>query len=113
MAADYDAIVTDAGGRARIPEFPGLEGIEYLTNSSMMEVDFVPPHLLIVGGSDSYMADGASRAHHAYRTDGQRVGADGAAESQAVVLADASRSPDFQGVGAGSASAGSDVGRGW
>ncbi len=42
MAADYGAIVIGAGARARVPEFPGLESIEYLTNSSMMEVDFVP-----------------------------------------------------------------------
>jgi pyruvate/2-oxoglutarate dehydrogenase complex dihydrolipoamide dehydrogenase (E3) component len=30
---------------------PGLEQIEYLTNSSMMHVDFLPRHLIIVGGS--------------------------------------------------------------
>ena len=30
---------------------PGLDGVDYLTNSSMMEVDFLPEHLVIVGGS--------------------------------------------------------------
>ena len=30
---------------------PGLDQVEYLTNSSMMEVDFLPQHLIIVGGS--------------------------------------------------------------
>ena len=30
---------------------PGLEQVEYLTNSSMMDVDFLPRHLIIVGGS--------------------------------------------------------------
>jgi pyruvate/2-oxoglutarate dehydrogenase complex dihydrolipoamide dehydrogenase (E3) component len=30
---------------------PGLEGVPFLTNESMMDVDFVPRHLLIVGGS--------------------------------------------------------------
>ena len=30
---------------------PGLEQVEYLTNSSMMDVDFLPEHLIIVGGS--------------------------------------------------------------
>ena len=31
--------------------FPGIESLDYLTNSSMMEVDFLPKHLVIVGGS--------------------------------------------------------------
>ena len=30
---------------------PGLDQVEYLTNSSMMEVDFLPRHLIVVGGS--------------------------------------------------------------
>ena len=30
---------------------PGLDQIDYLTNSSMMDVDFLPEHLIIVGGS--------------------------------------------------------------
>jgi pyruvate/2-oxoglutarate dehydrogenase complex dihydrolipoamide dehydrogenase (E3) component len=30
---------------------PGLDEVEYLTNSSMLELDAAPPHLLIVGGS--------------------------------------------------------------
>ena len=34
-----------------IPEISGLEQIEYLTNSSMMEIDRLPRHLVIVGGS--------------------------------------------------------------
>ena len=34
-----------------MPEIPGLEQIDYLTNSSMMDVDFLPRHLLVVGGS--------------------------------------------------------------
>ena len=35
----------------RRPADAGLEQIEYLTNSSMMDVDFLPKHLIIVGGS--------------------------------------------------------------
>ena len=46
-----DRIFLDVGARARIPEFPGLDSIDVLTNSSMMEVDFLPKHLLVVGGS--------------------------------------------------------------
>lgn len=41
----------DAGGRPIIPDLPGLSGVPYLTNVEMMDVDFVPDHLLIVGGS--------------------------------------------------------------
>jgi len=44
-------IFINAGCRARIPPIPGLDQVPYFTNSSMMDVDFVPPHLLILGGS--------------------------------------------------------------
>ena len=46
-----DRIFINVGGRAAVPPMPGLEQIEYLTNSSMMEIDFLPQHLIIVGGS--------------------------------------------------------------
>jgi pyruvate/2-oxoglutarate dehydrogenase complex dihydrolipoamide dehydrogenase (E3) component len=46
-----DRIFINVGGRAAIPEMPGLAEAGYLTNSSMMGVDFLPQHLLIVGGS--------------------------------------------------------------
>ena len=44
-------IFLDVGGRAAIPDIAGLEKVDYLTNSSMMEIDFLPEHLVIVGGS--------------------------------------------------------------
>ncbi|MBV8846815.1 MAG: FAD-containing oxidoreductase [Bryobacterales bacterium] len=44
-------IFINVGGRAIIPYIPGLTDIPYLTNSSMMHVDFLPRHLLILGGS--------------------------------------------------------------
>ncbi len=44
-------IFINVGGRATIPEMPGLDQISYLTNSSMMAVDFLPRHLIVVGGS--------------------------------------------------------------
>jgi len=44
-------IFINVGGRAIIPDLPGLSEVEYLTNSSMMSVDFLPRHLVIVGGS--------------------------------------------------------------
>jgi pyruvate/2-oxoglutarate dehydrogenase complex dihydrolipoamide dehydrogenase (E3) component len=46
-----DRIFINAGGRATIPPIPGLDRVPYLTNSSMMEVDFLPAHLVILGGS--------------------------------------------------------------
>jgi pyruvate/2-oxoglutarate dehydrogenase complex dihydrolipoamide dehydrogenase (E3) component len=43
-------IFIDVGARAAIPPIPGLDQIDYLTNSSMMNVDFLPRRLVIVGG---------------------------------------------------------------
>jgi pyruvate/2-oxoglutarate dehydrogenase complex dihydrolipoamide dehydrogenase (E3) component len=44
-------IFLDVGARAAVPDMPGLNDVPYLTNSGMMKIDFVPPHLIIVGGS--------------------------------------------------------------
>jgi pyruvate/2-oxoglutarate dehydrogenase complex dihydrolipoamide dehydrogenase (E3) component len=46
-----DQIFINVGGRAIVPSMPGLEQVAYLTNSSMMQVDFLPRHLIVVGGS--------------------------------------------------------------
>ncbi|HUI85136.1 MAG TPA: FAD-containing oxidoreductase [Candidatus Binatia bacterium] len=43
-------IFINVGARASIPALPGLDQIGYFTNSSMMGVDFLPEHLLVVGG---------------------------------------------------------------
>ena len=51
MRLTADRIFLNVGGRAVVPEIAGLQEVEYLTNSSMMNVDFLPPHLVIVGGS--------------------------------------------------------------
>lgn len=48
---EADQIFLNVGARAFVPDIPGLDGVDYLTNSSMMEVDFLPEHLIIVGGS--------------------------------------------------------------
>ncbi len=49
----YEApqIFLNVGGRARTPELPGLDEIEALTNSSLLQLDRLPEHLVIVGGS--------------------------------------------------------------
>ncbi len=44
-------IFINAGGRAFVPDMPGLDTVPYFTNSSLLDVDFLPEHLLIVGGS--------------------------------------------------------------
>ena len=41
----------NVGGRAIVPPMPGIDQVKFLTNSSMMDLDFLPPHLVIVGGS--------------------------------------------------------------
>ncbi|MEO1222878.1 MAG: FAD-containing oxidoreductase [Pseudomonadota bacterium] len=46
-----DKIFLNVGARAAVPDMPGIDRIDYLTNSSMMAVDFLPEHLVIVGGS--------------------------------------------------------------
>jgi pyruvate/2-oxoglutarate dehydrogenase complex dihydrolipoamide dehydrogenase (E3) component len=44
-------VFINVGGRAAVPDVPGLENAGYFTNSTLLDVDFVPPHLLIIGGS--------------------------------------------------------------
>ncbi len=46
-----ERIFINVGGRAVVPRIVGADSISYLTNSSMMNVDFLPEHLLILGGS--------------------------------------------------------------
>lgn len=44
-------IVIDTGLTAAVPKVTGIEHIEYLDNASVMELDVVPEHLLVLGGS--------------------------------------------------------------
>jgi len=46
-----DQIFINVGARAAIPPIPGLDQVPYLTNSSMINIDFLPSHLVILGGS--------------------------------------------------------------
>ena len=48
---EADKIYINVGGRAAVPEMPGIHEVPFLNNSSMMDVDFLPEHLVIVGGS--------------------------------------------------------------
>jgi pyruvate/2-oxoglutarate dehydrogenase complex dihydrolipoamide dehydrogenase (E3) component len=44
-------IFINVGARARIPAMPGLDKIQYFTNTTIMNVDYLPKHLIIIGGS--------------------------------------------------------------
>ena len=48
---EADKIFLNVGGRAVVPDLPGLSDIDYLTNVSILELDTVPEHLVIIGGS--------------------------------------------------------------
>lgn len=45
-----DRIFLNVGGRAVVPDIPGLSDVDFLTNVSVLELDTVPTHLVIVGG---------------------------------------------------------------
>jgi pyruvate/2-oxoglutarate dehydrogenase complex dihydrolipoamide dehydrogenase (E3) component len=46
-----ERVFIDVGGRPLIPALPGVDQVPYLTSESMMDVDFLPGHLIVVGGS--------------------------------------------------------------
>ena len=48
---EADKIFVNVGARAFVPELAGLDEVDYFTSSSMLEVDFLPEHLIVVGGS--------------------------------------------------------------
>ncbi|WP_414474794.1 FAD-containing oxidoreductase [Microvirga sp. M2] len=44
-------IFLNVGGRANVPDMPGVGHVDYLTNTSVLKLDHVPRHLVVVGGS--------------------------------------------------------------
>ena len=46
-----ERIFINVGARPSVPDLPGVRQVPYLTSESIMDVDFVPEHLVIVGGS--------------------------------------------------------------
>ncbi len=44
-------IFINVGGRARVPDLPGVDAVPHLNNSSVLKLDAVPGHLVVVGGS--------------------------------------------------------------
>ena len=48
---DADQIFINVGGRAVVPDMRGVNDIAYLTNSSILDLEELPEHLVVVGGS--------------------------------------------------------------
>src|SRR6516225_8811194 len=48
---EADKFFINVGGRASIPPLRGIDQVSYLNNSTMMDVDFLPEHLIVIGGS--------------------------------------------------------------
>jgi pyruvate/2-oxoglutarate dehydrogenase complex dihydrolipoamide dehydrogenase (E3) component len=46
-----DRIFINVGARPFVPDMAGIQDVDYLTSTSIMELDFLPEHLIIVGGS--------------------------------------------------------------
>ena len=44
-------IFLNVGARPTIPDFPGLADIDYLTSTSIIQLDALPRHLVVIGGS--------------------------------------------------------------
>ena len=44
-------IFINVGGRAVLPDWPGIEGVPVLNNTSILALDVLPEHLIVVGGS--------------------------------------------------------------
>jgi pyruvate/2-oxoglutarate dehydrogenase complex dihydrolipoamide dehydrogenase (E3) component len=44
-------IFINVGGRASVPDIPGVATVDFLTNTSILKLDAVPRHLIVVGGS--------------------------------------------------------------
>jgi pyruvate/2-oxoglutarate dehydrogenase complex dihydrolipoamide dehydrogenase (E3) component len=48
---EAEKIFINVGGRASRPPLSGIDQVSYLNNSTMMDVDFLPEHLIVIGGS--------------------------------------------------------------
>jgi pyruvate/2-oxoglutarate dehydrogenase complex dihydrolipoamide dehydrogenase (E3) component len=46
-----DEIFINVGGRAVVPDFPGVDQVPWVNNVGVLELDTLPRHLVIVGGS--------------------------------------------------------------
>ncbi|MCZ6765375.1 MAG: FAD-containing oxidoreductase [bacterium] len=46
-----DRIFVNVGTRPAVPDIPGIGDVDILTNSDIVEIDFLPEHLVVIGGS--------------------------------------------------------------
>ena len=46
-----ERIFLNVGGQALVPDIPGVKDVPFLTNTTMMQIDALPEHLIIIGGS--------------------------------------------------------------
>jgi len=46
-----DSIFINVGGRPAIPAIAGVDTVSYLTSSTILALDYVPEHLVVIGGS--------------------------------------------------------------
>ena len=46
-----ERLFINVGARPLVPDLPGLEDVPCFTSSTIMDVDFLPEHLVIIGGS--------------------------------------------------------------
>ncbi len=47
---EASTVIINTGGRAVVPKIPGLDEVSFLDNKSLMELDALPRHLVIIGG---------------------------------------------------------------
>ncbi len=50
-ALEAKQIFVNVGGRAAVPNLPGIHSVPFLTNSSPLALDVLPRHLVVVGGA--------------------------------------------------------------
>ncbi len=48
---ETERIFLNVGARPRVPPFAGVDGVEFMTSTGILELDEVPEHLIVVGGS--------------------------------------------------------------
>ncbi len=74
-ALSAERIFINVGGRAAVPDMPGIDEVPYLTNSDMVEMKTVPEHLVVVGGSYIGLEFAQMFRRFGAEVDGHREGA--------------------------------------
>ncbi len=48
---EAEQIFINVGARALVPDLPGIGEVPYLTNTTVLDLDALPDHLVVIGGS--------------------------------------------------------------